>query len=148
MVKPHGLKGEVVVRLVTNRLERVQAGSHLVVAGTGATLVIEASRPFQGRHLVFFEGVASREAADALRGATLLAPPLDGHDPDALFVHELIGSEVVDAEGTSHGRVVAVQENPASDLLVGEEGWLVPLRFVTERRPGRIVVDGPKGLFE
>ena len=69
-------------------------------------------------------------------------------DPDALYVHELIGSEVVEQDGTSHGIVVSVEANPASDLLVGEAGWLVPLRFVVERRGRQIVVDAPEGLFE
>lgn len=143
--KAHGLKGEVVVHLVTNRLERLAPGSTLS-RRDGTTLVVAASRPFQGRHLVWFEGVTSREAADALRGAELLAPPIE--DPDALFVHELIGCEVVDTAGAAHGKVVSIQHNPASDLLVGADGWLVPLRFVVAHEPGRIVVDVPDGLFE
>ena len=69
-------------------------------------------------------------------------------DPEALFVHELIGSEVIDLRGASHGVVAAVEANPASDLLVGEAGWLVPLRFVVERRGRQLVVDAPEGLFE
>jgi 16S rRNA processing protein RimM len=44
--------------------------------------------------------------------------------------------------------VVAVQANPASDLLVMEDGNLVPLRFVVRREAGCIVVDVPAGLFE
>jgi 16S rRNA processing protein RimM len=44
--------------------------------------------------------------------------------------------------------VVAVQANPASDLLVMEDGNLVPLRFVVGREDRRIVVDVPAGLFE
>jgi 16S rRNA processing protein RimM len=157
IVKAHGLRGEVVVDLVTNRLERIAAGQQLTVApevspaGSRAGVVprqltIASSRPFQRRHLVCFEGVSTLEQANQLRGNFLLAPPV--HDPEALFVHELIGREVVDAEGTSHGLVTAVQANPASDLLVGEAGWLVPLRFVVERRGTQIVVDGPAGLFE
>jgi 16S rRNA processing protein RimM len=152
VVKAHGLRGEVVVRLVTNRLDRIAAGQRLVIRRAGATstprseIVIASSRPFQHRHLVFFDGVATREDADALRGGVLLAPPV--HDPEALFVHELIGSEVVDVAGASHGLVAAVEANPASDLLVGESGWLVPLRFVVERRGRQLVVDAPDGLFE
>ena len=88
----------------------------------------------------------TREAADELRGALLLAPAVD--DPEALFVHDLVGSEVVEADGTRHGTVVAVQANPASDLLVMEDGNLVPLRFVVGREEGRLVVDVPAGLFE
>jgi 16S rRNA processing protein RimM len=152
VVKAHGLRGEVVVRLVTNRLDRLAAGQRLAVRRAGgptapdAELVVTSSRPFQHRHLVWFDGISTREDADALRGAALLAPPV--HDPDALFVHELIGSEVVEVTGASHGIVFAVEANPASDLLVGEAGWLVPLRFVVERRGRQLVVDVPEGLFE
>jgi 16S rRNA processing protein RimM len=151
IVKAHGLRGEVVVRLVTNRLDRIAEGQRLSVrradgSAAGLELVITSSRPFQHRHLVCFDGIDTREGADALRGAVLLASPV--HDPDALFVHELIGSEVVDVLGASHGLVAAVEANPASDLLVGEAGWLVPLRFVVERRGRQLVVDVPEGLFE
>jgi 16S rRNA processing protein RimM len=148
VVKPHGLAGETVVALVSNVPDRLRAGARLT-AGTGSAereLVVTASRPFQHRYLVRFQGVGSREAAEALRGVALLAEPLD--DPSSLFVHELIGAEVFDLAGDSHGRVAAVQANPASDLLVGEEGWLVPLRFVVESAAGRIVVDGPAGIFD
>ena len=55
---------------------------------------------------------------------------------------------MVEVDGTAHGEVVAVEANPASDLLVLEDGSLVPLRFVVERELGRIVVDVPAGLFE
>jgi len=40
-----------------------------------------------------------------------------------------------------------VQANPASDLLVLPQG-LVPLTFVIERRPGRVIIDPPEGLIE
>ncbi len=151
VVKAHGLSGETVVSLVSNMPGRLRAGDQLVAVLAGSTeerrqLVVTSARPFQHRHLVRFEGVASREAAEALRGADLLAEHLE--DPGALFVHELIGSEVFDLAGTSHGLVSAVEANPASDLLVGEAGWLVPLCFVVEHLTGRVVVDGPPGLFD
>lgn len=157
VTRAHGLQGEVVVDLVTNRPGRLAAGARLIArrgtapaqpgrAGASAQLTIRASRPFQRRHLVSFDGISTREAAEALQGLILLAPP--EVDPDAFFVHELIGSEVVDRAGVSHGLVAAVEANPASDLLVGEAGWLVPLRFVVERNGRRLVVDGPEGLFE
>lgn len=151
VVRPHGLRGEVVVRLVTNRLERLAPGTVLAGRSPSAdrpdlSLTVESSRPFQHRYLVRFEHFADRPTAETLRDVTLLARPLE--DDDALFVHDLIGCELVEIGGASHGRVAAVEANPASDLLVGEAGWLVPLRFVVETRPGTIVVDVPAGLFE
>lgn len=149
MARPHGLDGDVLVAALSNRPERFAPGAELQVTGAAGdvrTLAVEASRPHQGRLIVRFAGVVGREAADRLRGAVLLAEAVE--DAGAFFVHELIGREVVDTAGESHGRVVAVQANPASDLLVGEDGWLVPLRFVTERQGDRLVVDAPPGLFD
>ena len=145
MVKPHGLAGEVVVELWTGLRSRLDVGV-VLESGRGA-LRVTASRPFQDRFLVRFEGVADRTAADALRGTVLRAPPVD--EPGVLWVHELVGAEVVDRHGKVLGRVEAVEPNPASDLLVLEGGGLVPLRFVTEHVPGtRVVVDVPEGLLQ
>jgi 16S rRNA processing protein RimM len=149
IVKPHGLRGEVVVALVTNRVERVASGS--VLNGPKGQLVVASSRPFEatgdGRWIVLFAGVNDRSGAEALRGAVLEAPPLA--DPDALWAHELIGSVVVDSgSGDVLGRVEAVEANPASDLLVLEDGGLIPLRFVTAAGAGRVSVDVPPGLLD
>lgn len=144
MVKPHGLRGEVVVELFTNRSERMDPGT--VLSAPGRSLTIERSSPHLGRWIVTFEGVLSREDADALRGTVLSAEPLD--DPDELWVHELIGAEVVGTDDRSYGAVTAVEANPASDLLVLEGGGLVPLRFVVSSGDGRIVIDPPEGLLE
>ncbi len=148
IVKPHGLRGEVVVALITNRSERVAAGATL--HGPGGALVVRHARRFEatgdGRWIVQFDGVASRESAEALRGGLLQAPPLE--DPDALWAHQLIGARVVTMAGDDLGRVEAVEANPASDLLVLEGGGLIPLRFVTASEEGRITVDIPAGLLD
>ena len=165
--RPHGLLGEVVVSLITNRTERIAPGAELTwraapsPPGSGRPggsqpepgklpgsrfLAVRRSRPFRERYLVEFEGVYTREAAEELRGGMLLAAPVE--DPDALFVHDLVGMQVVELDGTPHGTVLAVQANPASDLLVLDDGTLVPLRFVVSRRDGRLEVDVPAGLFE
>jgi 16S rRNA processing protein RimM len=144
ITKAHGLRGEVIVELVTDRSERVAAGA--VLHTPAGALTVEQSTAHQGRWIVQLAGVDSREAAEALRGTVLRAEPLD--DPDVLWVHELIGSEVVDADGTARGRVVSVVANPASDLLELDDGALVPVRFVTAHTAGVVRVDTPAGLFE
>jgi 16S rRNA processing protein RimM len=140
VVKPHGLAGEVIVELTTNRTDRLAAGA---VFGE---LEITAVRPHQHRWIVSFAGVVGREAAEALRGRVLSAEPID--DPDALWIHELIGAHVVDVNGHALGAVTAVEANPASDLLVLEAGGLIPLTFVVEHGLGRVVVDIPEGLLD
>jgi 16S rRNA processing protein RimM len=145
ITKAHGLRGEVVVWLSSDRVERVAPGS--VLHADGRRLVVAASRPHGDRHLVSFEGVDRREDAEALRGTVLRGAPIE--DPDALWVHELIGCEVRTTDGAARGTVESVLANPASDLLVLEGGTLVPVAFVVEGpRDGVVVVDTPPGLFE
>jgi 16S rRNA processing protein RimM len=144
IVKPHGLRGEVIVHLVTDRVERLAPG--VTLHSPAGPLRVEHSRPHQRRWIVAFEGVSDRTGAESLHGLVLEAAPLE--DPDALWVHELIGSEVRDKLGAVLGRVVAVEANPASDLLVLDGGGLIPLRFVVNHEAGLIVVEIPPGLLE
>ena len=143
--RAHGLRGQVIVRLTTNRPERVAPGSRLHT-GRGEFEVVDA-QPHRNRWLVTLRGVTGRTQAEGLAGVPLYAEPIE--DADALWVHELIGCRVVDADGVERGTVEAVQDNPASDLLVLDTGALVPLRFIVEGpTDGRIVVDTPSGLFD
>jgi len=145
--KPHGVRGDVVVALTTTEKGRVAPGTRLFSGDR--EFLITASRPHQHRWIVTFEGVFGREGAEAISGFVLSAEALENDDPDALWVHELIGSPVVEPDGTDRGVVQAVQDNPASDLLVLDTGALVPLRFLEGRdEQGRLVVDVPDGLFE
>ncbi len=142
--KAHGLRGEVSVSLVTNRVERVAPGARLYV--DDRVLEVASSRPHQERFLVQFVGVDGREAAETLRGQMLRAEPLD--DPDELWVHELIGAVVVDTAGVEHGTVATVLDNPAAALLELDDGTLVPTTFVVEIVAGdSVVVDAPDGIF-
>jgi 16S rRNA processing protein RimM len=152
VVRPHGLRGEVVVELVTSLPERLAPGSTLARPDGGALVVDSAQLvpgrqgPLGGRWLVRFAGVDDRSASEALSGAVLLAEPVEG--ADGLWVHELIGARVVELSGRPRGTVVSVEANPASDLLVLDSGALVPLRFVVSSAAGEVVVDVPEGLFE
>jgi len=144
--RAHGLNGEVQITLLSDRADRLDPGSTLMA--DDREVVVATSRPHQQRWLVRFDGVTDREGAEALHGAVLRAE----HDRDAegLWAHQVIGAEVVSADGRSQGTVVAVVANPAHDLLELESGALVPVVFVIEERSGprRLVIDPPPGLLE
>ena len=153
VTKPHGLRGQVVVDLITDRDERVGPGAQL--HSDLGTLVVASARPQLKRAghtprshwVVAFEGYEGREAVEALRGLVLRAEPID--DPDELWVDDLVGAEVVlTATGAAVGTCVAVVANPAADLLELDNGALVPVVFVTEHAAGRVVIDPPEGLFD
>jgi 16S rRNA processing protein RimM len=146
---PHGVRGEVTVTFVTNRTERAAPGAEL--RGADRTLVVASARPHHDKWLIRFEGVDDRNAAEALRGTLLTAAPLARGDVLAegeYWVHELIGSRVVDCAGEELGTVVAVEANPAHDLLVLDTGSLVPIAFLVRHDDGDVVVDLPDGLLD
>jgi len=142
--RAHGVRGQLNVQLATDRPERVAKGARWFARGTWLTVV--AATPHQDRWLVTFEEVGDRAAAQRFTNAPAFAEPLD--DPEELWVHELIGTRVVEVDGTPRGTCVAVIENPAADLLELDSGALVPVVFVTSHEAGRIVIDPPAGLFE
>ena len=157
IVKAHGIRGEVVVEAVSNRPERFATGS-VLFAGERALVIGRASpqggpeaggRMSRNRWIVAFEGILDRNQAETMRGMVLCGEPIEAADADGeLWVHELVGSEVVDRSGRALGRVTAVEANPASDLLVLDGGGLVPMVFVVESEPGRVVIDPPDGLLD
>jgi 16S rRNA processing protein RimM len=144
--RAHGLRGEVSVTPVSNIAQRFAPGSTLWVDGRAHVIV--SARPNQHRFVVRFEGVDDRNGADALRGKIVEAERLTAPPAGELWVHELIGSEVRDPSGAALGRVVAVEANPAHDLLVLDGGGLVPMVFVESCESGVVVVDPPEGLFD
>ena len=141
--RPHGLRGDVTVVMVSDRPERTEPGTTLFA--DERPLVIESARPVRAGWVIRFRGVDDRDAAEALRGAVLSAEPLDVDD---VFAHDLIGCAVEDTNGRALGTVTAIQPNPAHDLLVLEDGALVPIVFLVTNEPGRVVVDPPEGLFD
>ena len=163
VVKPHGIRGELVVDVHTDSPEeRFAVGSVLVTRardGASGTVTVAAVRPHTGRLLVTFEGVAGRDSAEAMRGLLLLfdaaeLAPTD--DPDEFHDHELEGLAVVDVQGNRVGVVAGVLHTAASDLLAvrRDDGGEVLVPFVTQIVPtvdvagGRVVVDPPEGLLD
>jgi 16S rRNA processing protein RimM len=143
--KAHGLKGEVTVVITSDRPERTRVGARWEL--DDGPLTVTAIRPFQTRWIASLDGVTTREAAEALTGRVIRAEAID--DPDALWVHELVGATVTTPDGRGWGEVVAVLDNPADDLLELDDGTLIPAGFVTDASglPRVVVVDPPAGLL-
>jgi 16S rRNA processing protein RimM len=137
----------VVVQLWTDQTQRLHPGT-VLSSPLGPLRVTSSTRMGPDRYLVQFEQSTDRAGAESLRGLELAAEPLAV--PGTLWVHELVGSLVVDMAGTRLGVVGAVEANPASDLLVLEDGGLIPVRFVTRHDPAgrQVEVDIPDGLLD
>lgn len=155
IARAHGVAGEVSVEIRSDNPDRFAQGSQLFLED-GRGLVIAASRPHGSRLLISFEGVADRDAAEALRGEILvipgsMLPPLPEGE---WWPAALAGCEVVTESGRSIGTLVDVIPNPAHDLWVvagagGEETFVPALKDVlVEVDPSarRIVVRDVPGI--
>ena len=142
----HGVKGEVRLKLFTDSAANLARHQTLFIGGAERRLlgVRDAGKTAVAR----VEGVADRAAAEALRGSLIeidrsALPPLD----DGEYYHaDLIGMPCIDGEGEPVGRVVAVENYGAGDLLeieqVSGKRALIPFRDgVADLRDGTVVVD-------
>ncbi|WP_026555248.1 ribosome maturation factor RimM [Arthrobacter sp. 35W] len=157
--KPHGIRGEVTVQVLTDAPEdRFVPGVDLVVKpATLGPLTVRSARWNKDILLLGFERITTRNEAETLRGAELFidSDDVEDDDDDAWYEHELVGLEA--RVGTEVvGRVTALRTLTAQDLLIIEnaagEEILVP--FVEEIVPevnveaGFVLLTPPPGLFE
>ncbi len=123
VARPHGVRGELrlkVYNLESDLLERQRRVRLVTRAGEAKMVRLRSARPVPGALLVRFEGVDDRDAADALRGATVeVARELldELEDTDEHYVTDLVGAEVLLGEATV-GVVTDVASYPTCDALV------------------------------
>ncbi|WP_434300194.1 ribosome maturation factor RimM [Corallococcus exiguus] len=159
VARAHGLRGEVAVRSfdpASETLGTVERVWLRLRSGEEREYALETFRPANKEDLVFFEGVASRTAAEALVGAKVfvyredLEPPEEGE----FFQGDLVGLNAVDEQGASLGTVEEVWATGEVPNLVirakGRPELVVP--FADEFVPavdvpaGRIVIRPPEYL--
>lgn len=152
-----GVKGEV--RLKSFCAEPADIGSYgpLWTEDGTRNYSLRITRPIPGGFAARLSGIATREQAEMLRATALYAdrdrlPSL----PDDEFYHaDLIGLEVRDTGGALLGRVRAVHNHGAGDILEiapqgGRATILLPFTRATvptvDIAAGRLVADPPSEI--
>ncbi len=160
IVRPHGIRGQVVVDAETDfGATRFAVGATLtgLMADEIRPFVVSSSRPHGHRWVIGFEGVTTMNEAETLRGVELRVPSDSRPALNAgqYYVHDLADCEVVTMNGTTVGRVARVDLAAGTPLLVvnGPRGEvLVPLAETICRRVDvvakRIEIDPPGGLID
>ncbi len=154
----YGVRGEVRLKSFCAIPEDVASYGELTTEDGRTSYEITLGPPIKNGFSARLSGVRSKEAADKLKGTRLYAPRDALPDlPDDEFYHtDLIGLQVYDTGGTHLGRVKAVLNHGASDLLEialpgGGPGVLLPFTQAAvptvDLTQGRIVADPPEGLF-
>jgi 16S rRNA processing protein RimM len=117
--KPHGLDGSFFVEDASEDPERFAKGARLRVDGEPAVVV--ASKRAGGRPVIRLDRPVARGAPLAVPREDL--PPADEGE---WYEFELVGLEVVEDGGRKLGRVTAVDPGVANDVLVLDDGRLLP----------------------
>ena len=153
-----GVRGEVRLKSFCSDPSAVGDYGPLTSEDGKTTYTLTLTRPVKTGFAARLSGVTTKEAADALRGARLYASRdvLPSLPDDEFYYTDLMGLSVIDTGGETLGRVHAVHNHGAADLLeVRPEsgGATVLLPFTALNVPtvdlkaGRIVADPPDGLF-
>lgn len=126
----HGVTGEVRVKLFGEGLDSLR--KHRAF-NDGALTLTKLRDDGKGGAIARFEGVADRNAAEALRGTTLSVsrdalPPLEA---DEFYLADLVGLTVESNDGQAVGTVIAVENYGATDIVEIElpdgKTFMVPL---------------------
>jgi 16S rRNA processing protein RimM len=156
----HGLRGEVRLRVFTEDPLAIASYGPLENEDGSRRFDIEAVRQAKDHLVARLSGVADRDAAETLRNVRLYIPrdrlPAP-EDADTYYHTDLIGLAVIGADGTELGRITAVHNFGAGDILeirrgAGRANVLLPFTQRTvpdiDLAGGRVVVDPPQGAFD
>jgi 16S rRNA processing protein RimM len=158
ILRPHGVRGEVVVEVMTDFPERFEALEtvYLGDAQQATPHRLRSRRQFHRQVLLAFEGYPDRTSVEGLR-EMLVQVPLAEATPlpeDSYYPHQLVGLDVVTTDGQDLGRISDVLFVPANDVYVvnGPRGEvLLPAIHQVIKRvdlaAGRIVVELMPGLL-
>ena len=142
-----GVRGEVRVTAFTADPLALKAYGPLLRADGSVGLTLTTARAAKGAVIGRAKEIETKEQADALRGLKLFVPRerFPEPDEDEVYVTDLIGLEARDPDGRVLGRVKAVQNFGASDMLEitpaeGGQTWYLP--FTLEATPELHIADG------
>ena len=160
LVKPRGLRGEIVSEVLTDFPERFDDLKRVaIVHPNGETAEIEIEKFwFQKERIVLkFVGYDSIEAAETLRGSEICVAEAEAVEleDDEFFDWELIDCAVETADGERIGTVREVMRTGGTEILVvaGEsKEYLIPFAeticISVDIEKKLIKVDAPEGLLD
>lgn len=153
----HGVRGLVKLAVYAEDPANLEVHGPLFTSETGTkTLKISLHKPMNKHWLAEIEGIADRTAAEKLRGTELWLPRDKLPEPEEgeHYYADLVGKTVIDSEEKNIGKVAAVHNFGAGDLLdiqpqVGQSFYLpFTKEYILEITGNVIRADIPEGLTE
>jgi 16S rRNA processing protein RimM len=117
---PHGLRGELLMDVITDFPERIRAGRQVYVGDDHRPLKVRSQRTALKGMLIGFQGFDTPEAAGELRNQFLYVSQADlpALPEGEYYHHQLIGLRVVRDDGQELGRLVEILDTSANDVYV------------------------------
>jgi len=156
----HGVRGAIRIKSFTDVPEAI-ADYGALEDESGArrfTLRVVGLAKGDGMVIAKLSAVANRDEAEALRGLRLYAPraALPATADDEFYHADLVGLAALREDGSELGRIIAVHDFGAGDVIEIEraEGRPVLVPFTRAAVPvvdvagGRVVIDPPEGLLD
>ena len=155
----HGVRGAVRIKTFTVEPEAIAAYGPVTDEAGARSFRLSLAGSARGQAIARIPGIADRDAAEALKGTKLYiardALP-ETESENEFYVSDLVGLPVEKADGASLGRVLAVHDFGAGEVLeVGENSATsVMLPFtdavvpVVDLSAGKLVVEPPPGFLD
>lgn len=119
IIGAHGVRGDVFIETYTAEPRDIASYGPLSDSEGKRMFHLAARRETPKGVVAHIEGIDDRTAAEALKGVTLSLPRDRLPEPEegAYYHADLVGLAAVDGEGRPFGRIVAVRNYGAGDLL-------------------------------
>ena len=154
-----GVRGEVRLKSFCAEAADIAAYGPLTTEDGGRSFDITLTRPVASGFAARLTGVMTKEAADGLRGQRLFAPrgALPSLPDDEFYHADLLGLSARDTGGAELGKIAAVLNHGAGDILelrgpALKGSVLVPFTRAivptVDLAIGRVIIDPPEGLFD
>jgi 16S rRNA processing protein RimM len=117
---PHGLRGEMLMEVITDFPERLQPGVQVFVGEDHRPLHLRSQRNHAKGLLVAFKGFETPESVGEFRNAMVFTATaqLPKLPEGEYYHHQLIGLDVVSDEGQELGRLTEIMTTAANDIYV------------------------------
>ena len=156
--RPHGIKGEIVMSVLTDFPELIHQGQMVYVGERHTPYEVKSVRWHGGDLLVALEELPDRTAVEIFRNIMvyLKAEDIPELPEGEYFIHQLVGLDVLTDQGQALGKIKEVLITGANDvyLVESEEGKEILLPAIEQvvldidHESGKVIVHILPGLLD
>ena len=122
ILRPHGIKGEVVIRFDRENPEKVMDLPFILIEKEIDVFEIDGFRAHKKQFILKLRGIDHISQAESLRGRVVSVDswPEEELKEDEYFVEDLMGIEVIDESDRSIGHLKEIISSPANEIYIIE----------------------------